>query len=865
MLPIMLPLQKRFDPDAIDGALSAVSKLPGVLPLLLMTPIAADGFGTVTVDGLPLSACEQVNAMGFNLLLIPVGEAAKDYDRDYTVRISGFKAQNGLRFPSLRFHIHTEKRRVQDPKYAEHDEQTLIAAREGMVLLRNDGVLPFSPDAVLNCFGTAQHMYRISATGASQINPRWRPTFVQSIDEHSRFAINRELSEFYKKPNAGAPDAELLRRAREKSDTALILLTRHSGEMQDNRAVKGQYYLSEQEEEMIRAVCDTFEKVAVILNTGYPIDMRWTKAYPIRAILYTGFAGMLSGYALMEILDGRTNPSGKLPDTWPWDWHDNPVSKNMPTLDAGVPTLADAAKGVRLYYEEDIYLGYRYFDTFGVPVAFPFGYGLSYTRFDFEAAEVQKREEDVIVRVTVANNGSAAGKEVVQLYCAAPDGRLEKPTHVLIGFEKTALLQPGESQTLTVRADRQSMASFDEAKSAYVMEKGEYALFIGHIGALKKIGGFSLAADETVKTVGHFGCPVEDFKRMTKGDPTVDGSQSGIFALEDRFARTAPRTVYHPAPLPKYKGKTITWPELRNNPTLLDSFVAQMTTDELCMLNVCAGARWAPWQDGAAGSNYALKKYALPSFSVSDANAGLHLKKPNIGFPASSVIAATYNKEIAYTVGRVIAEESRENGIYQNLGPGMNLHRSILNGRHPEYFSEDPLLCGTMAGWHGKGLEENGVACCYKHLFCNNSDLSRKGSHSVVSERALRELYFRAFEIAFEVHKPGTVMTGYNALNGLYPAENAALLQGLLRSEWGFEGHIMSDWDANETIDAVEMVKAGNGWITKGGREWVKVLQRAVKEGRLSRAVLENNVRYQIRMLLKWGGNSKESSDRQPF
>ena len=382
--------------------LSAVSKLPGVVPLSLMAPIAKDGFGTVTVEGVPLSTCEQVSALGFTLLLIPVGEVAMDYDRDYTVRLSGFKAESGLSFPSLRFKIHTEKRRLQDTKYAEHDEQTLVAAREGMVLLRNDGVLPLRPGTILNCFGTAQHMYRISATGASQINPRWRPNFVQSIREHSNFEINSELSEFYKKPSVGAPDADMLQRAREKSDTALILLTRHSGEMQDNRAVRGQYYLSEQEEDMIRAVCGAFENVVVILNTGYPIDMRWTKEYPIGAILYTGFAGMLSGYALMELLDGRANPSGKLPDTWPWDWYDNPVSKNMPTLGAGEPTLADAAKGVRLYYEEDIYLGYRYFDTFGVPAAFPFGHGLSYTRFDCNASGIQKTKGGISAHVNMA-------------------------------------------------------------------------------------------------------------------------------------------------------------------------------------------------------------------------------------------------------------------------------------------------------------------------------------------------------------------------------------------------------------------------------------------------------------------------------
>ena len=438
------------------------------------------------------------------------------------------------------------------------------------------------------------------------------------------------------------------------------------------------------------------------------------------------------------------------------------------------------------------------------------------------------------------------------MLAAAPDGKLEKPAHVLIGFEKTKLLSPGESQTLLLTADNKAMASFDEETASWLMERGVYAVSIGWIGSLQEAGSFTLENDLVLSTVNHYGCPVEDFKRLTKKNPKVDGSRSKLVPLQERIAVPAKRSAYDPKPLSAYRGKTITWPELQKDPSLMDRFVAQMTTDELCTLNVCAGSRWAPWQDGAAGSNFAMKKYRLPSFTVSDANAGLNIKKPNIGFPASSVIAATFSKEIAYTVGKVIAEESLENGIFLNLGPGMNLHRSILNGRHPEYFSEDPFLTGTMAGYHGKGLEENGLGCCYKHLFCNNSDLSRKGSHSVVSERALRELYFRSFERAFEIHKPSTVMTSYNAVNGMYPAENAELLQGYVRGELGFDGFIMSDWDAYETIDVVEMVKAGNCWITSGGSKWVKVLKKAAKEGRLSRAVLENNVRWLIKTLLKW-------------
>ena len=246
-----------------------------------------------------------------------------------------------------------------------------------------------------------------------------------------------------------------------------------------------------------------------------------------------------------------------------------------------------------------------------------------------------------------------------------------------------------------------------------------------------------------------------------------------------------------------------------------------------------------------------MKKYGLPAFAVSDASAGLNLRRPNTGFPASSVIAATFNREIARTVGRVIAEECPEHGIDLLLGPGMNLHRSPLCGRNPEYFSEDPLLAGELGGWQGRGLEENGVGCCYKHLFCNNAELGRLGSHSVVSEQALRELYFRVFEVAFRVQRPSAVMTSYNALNGLYPGENAALLQGLLRGEWGFRGAIMSDWGSYRTVSAVEMAKAGNDWITPGGPIWVWRVWKATRRGEIPRAALENNVKYLLKGLGK--------------
>ncbi len=847
-MPQMKPTERTFDIDAIDGSMSLFSKLPRAIGVQLSEKVTY--FGTASVDGIPLSHCEQTqNGLGKWVLLVPVGEVARDYDRTYTVKLEGFRANHDRAFPTCSFELKTEKQRQRDPSYDAHDGQALQAAQEGMVLLKNeDGVLPLQKDSVLNCFGEGQHLFRITATGASRINPRWAPTFAQAVAQHSEFALNEELADYYLLGNP-LPDAAMLQRAKEKSDTALIFLTRHSGEAQDNRPIPGQYYLTDEEIQMIRAVTNTFEKTILILNIGYPISMTWLKEMHISSILYTGFAGMLASYALVEILDGRTNPSGCLADTWSWDYYDHPVSLNQPVLGEGQPVPKDNACGVRIYYEEDIYVGYRYFDTFEKGVAFPFGYGLSYTNFELKTDHFCRSQGGISLDVTVTNIGSAAGKKVVQMYVSAPAGKLEKPRHALIGFEKTKLLLPGESQRLHLEAKNRYMASFDEETAAYIMEKGSYCISIGALDHLQIAARFALEQTVEVKKVTHYGCPVEPIERLTPGTQ-VHGKKTRIVPLYKRFAVRAKRTVYKPKKLPRYRGKIITWQDLKADHSLLDDFIAQMRLAELAKLNVCAGGLWGEGENGCAGHTYAMKRYGLPSFCVSDANAGINIRKPNIGFPASNVIAATFNKEIAYCVGRVIAEESVENGIFLNLGPGMNMHRNMLCGRHPEYFSEDPFLTGMMAGYHGKGLEENGVGCCYKHLFCNGSELSRMGSHSIVPERALRELYFYCFELAFEIQKPSAVMTSYNAVNGLYPAENAALLQGLIREEWGFEGFVMSDWNSYFTVNVIEMVKSGNCWITLGGMFWVWVVRLAAYSGLIRRGVLENNVRWLVKTLL---------------
>lgn len=852
--------EKALSLERIQGQLTAFERMEYPLTFRLSCPLAENGYGTVTVDGIPVPKGKEftMDAMGMKMhnLTVGVGSVAREYDREYTVRLTGFTGKDGRPFADASFRFRTAKRRVKEQpyRYDAHDAVAHQAACESIVLLKNDnGVLPLRPDAVLNVFGRGQYVFYNTATGAGLINPRWQANFHEAIAEHSSFRLNREVSALYEDLENPLPEDALIAGAKAQSDTAIVVLSRVSGEFADNRPDQNFYYLTDGERELLRRVAAAFPKTVAIINSGYPIELGWVRDFDIDGVIFTGFGGQSAAYALMEVLDGRCCPSGKLPDSFPWDYYDHPSAHNFPNLKASDPQPTDVAFGTRIYYEEDIYVGYRYYDTFRKKTAFCFGHGLSYTDFSAGWAQPVWDGERVSVDVTVTNTGGCPGKEVIQLYIAAPEGRLEKPRRVLAAFEKTRRLAPGESQTLRLTAEGDTFASFSEEDTAYLLEAGRYEVYIGNsLDASRPAGEFILEADKILRKVQPVALPVEQFKRVSQKDPTFPGATRRV-ATEDRIGTPALRRERKPQPLPRYTGKTITFPQLQKDPWLLELFVAQMTDAELCRLNVCGGSNWyLPWQNGAAGKNHRLRKYKLPLFTVSDGNTGLNLKKPNIGFPSSASIAATFNKELAYQVGRVIAEESVENGIQLNLGPAQNIHRNILNGRHPEYFSEDPFLSGTMAGYHGKGLEENGCACCYKHLFCNGSDTARKASHSIVSQRALREIYFKTFEFALRIQKPSALMTSYNALNGIYPAENPELLQTLIREEWGLDSFIMTDWGTYDTVDPVEMVKAGNQWLTEGAKKYEKQLLAAVKDGRLSRAVLQQNVMGQMKLMLKW-------------
>ncbi len=685
-MPKFTLMQKTLNLEQIEGKYSAFAKCHYALPVRMSKPLAKDGYGKVCVDGIEISQGKTFfmdTVIKMHMMLIPVGEVAREFDKEYTVSFEGFKAEDGSVFKPQRMKFKTLPRKQKDPKYAAHDAVALRAAVEGMVLLKNEGgVLPLQPESVLNVFGAAQYMLRNTATGAGLINPRWQADFHQGVKEHSRFTVNEEVSRLYSRLQNVVPTEEELRAAKKKSDVALIVLSRTSGEFLDNKPIKGGYYLTDEEEAMIAAVSAVFEKTVAIINSGYPIDMRWADKYGVKAAIYTGFAGMCAGYALMELLDGRESPSGHLPDTWALDYYDYPSAANFMNYQEGDEVPGEKTHGVRLFYEEDIYVGYRYFDTFRKEVQYPFGHGLSYTEFGIYVTDLEASESGVRVTANVKNTGKHAGKEVLQLYVGAPDGKLEKPSRVLVDFAKTNTLRPDEAQTLTLSADARAFASYDENSSSYILEAGIYTLWLGDsLANAQQIGSFAIPEPKTLKTVTPVARPVEDFHRLSKREPFVK-EDSRVVSLDERFPVKAERKIFCPAPLNAASQKKLRFDDLKADPSLLDAFVAQLSADELCKLNVSTGADWyMPWGKGTAGGTPKLSKYGLPAIRVSDGNTGLNIVKPNIGFPSSCTVAASFSKELAQEVGRVIGEESKENGIAVNLGPGMNIHRNKVGGQ----------------------------------------------------------------------------------------------------------------------------------------------------------------------------------------
>lgn len=854
--PMALPTDDLvFDPGNIDGAYDMLDPAAsGCVILMFSKDMDPAVSGKATLEGVPLPKCIlkcMPQMMGLWVVGIGLRGFATEYGRTYTLHVEGFADTDGNMMEPQDFPITVPAMEPPKAEYADHEAVALRTAREGIVLLKNDGVLPLAEGTALNVFGKGIYRFRSSAAGAGQINPRYRVGLLDAAV--SDFAINRELVDFYRCDLDLCPDGEMLDRAKAFSDTAIFIIERGARENMDNNSAKGGYYLTDAEDALLRALRAEFANLIVVLNVGHPIDVTFAEKYSVDALIYNGFGGMLAGKALCDVLFGRENPSGKLPDTWAKDYFDIPASRNFYDS-ADKPLLTgDADVYVDTVYEEGIYVGYRYFATFGVESAYPFGFGLSYTTFDVKPGEVIF-DGKLNMSITVTNTGNRPGKEVAQVYIRKPETLCETPERELCWFGKTKLLQPGESQVLQVIVEPKAMTVFDRDRAAFVMPAGEYLVFAGNSSLAEQCGGFT--ADEIiVRQVTNLMQPVVEITELKKSDSNSfpKGEHSGV---KDAicFTPKGERRKYEAHFAVENCEKKLTFSDVKTDPTLVNAFVSQLSVEELARMSVCGSHGWKVDCRGEAGFLYQVEGLELPRFPVSDGNSGVNLRTKNIGMPSGTSMAATFDAELMEEIGRVIGEEARELGIPLILAPGMNLHRNPLCGRQPEYFSEDPYLSGVMGGHYCRGLESVGVGSCVKHMIANNCESSRKRNQSIIGERALRELYLKNFEVAFQIHQPASVMTAYNAVNGCHTAADEELIQGFLREENGFDGMVMTDWDSYQTMDVCDAVDAGNCWMTPGSMDdtYVKPIVDGVASGRVRLDRLRENVAYIIKTLIRF-------------
>ncbi len=818
-------MAKKYNPYYIDQHMFAMH-VHAVRSIPVVCSSMIGEYGTATVNGIKIGSgkCYKFDFSPFPILLLPVGEVANDFYKVYTVKLEGYRNDKGSKFRTCTFKVRTAAKLVEDGNYAANEQVAKNVSDEGIVLLENYGVLPLKEHTQIALLGEFQN-FRISAIGASFIKPRWTYTVPEAI-EHTSLKVS------------------------DQAETALFFISRASGENKDNRPIKGEYYLTDREKQDLNEAVQQYKNVILVLNTGYPIEMRFIRSLPISAMIWTGFCGQRGVESLFDILLGKVNPSGKLADTWSFDYYDSPSSLNFINQDENAPVYTDNGKkhGASVVYAEGPFIGYRYFDTFSKQVAYSFGHGLSYTMFKMECS-AEWVNKTLNIRVNVQNIGKRIGKQTVFAFIQCPEG-LRKPKRVLVGFEKTKHLSENESQELFLSIPAKDFSVFDDKTHSFILEKGEYILCMGEsLQSVKKIYSFTVNEKIVIEKSISVCAPTEALRLIDNEGNVLP--QSKKTTGKGCIAKHAEYILPERKELHKYKGKKITFSAVKADSSKLDNFISQMSIKELVNFTVCNGSCWKPWQSGAAGKLARCRRLGIPRFYMSDGNCSVNLNVNTTGFPSSNLLASTFNKELAYNVGKVLADESKEHGIAINLGPGANLHRNILCGRHPEYFSEDPIVSGTLMAYQARGLEENGTISTYKHLFANGMEWERLSAHSIIDKRTVRELYLRVFDKAFSLYKPGCVMTSYNPVNGIYPCENAVLLNELLRDEWGFEGFVMTDWGSYDTADCIKSVNAGTSLLTPGDKKRYKHILKAVKNGAISKATLQYNVKQIMKVLIK--------------
>ena len=770
------------------------------------------------------------------------------------------------------------------------------AAAEGMVLLKNDNnVLPISSDSKIALFGIASYKcFRMGwgsgdmmAQQISQISDALVDAgYILNADiknaceewiskqDTNYFTLNRNWDEWTFRMKEIDLDSEIFAKAAKESDVAVITLGRCSGEAADLKDEEGFFRLHTEEIELIKNVSAVFDKVVLLLNTCGPLDMRAIDGVKVDSIVDVSLGGEEFGRAVVDVISGKITPSGKLSTTWAYKYEDYPTKEGITTLE--VP------------YNEGIYVGYRYFDTFGVEPRYPFGYGLSYTTFEIEPQEITVDGQIVDIVVRVKNTGNTYGKEVVQCYLSAPEVKLEKPYQELCAYTKTGVINPSEYEDVVLSFDMTDMASYDEDRASFILEAGRYYVRVGNSSRNTHIA-FAIDVDrEIICSVVKNRMPLnKELNLLTNKNATPytydkeneEKENARFYHFECDSVETDVCGVIEDVKLEEYVKKDdnlYTLEDVANGKASIEEFIAQLSNEELSrVLNgvIYEGANananvgsMAIKVRGAAGELWSSPKYKIPVNACADGPAGVRLAifgtpvetdtdvaREMVAYPSGTCLANSWDLEAARKLGECVAADLAFADIEGWLAPGINIHRNPLNGRNFEYLSEDPLIAGKIGAYITIGVQYDmeanptGRYTTVKHFACNNIEYERGVSDSQLTERALREIYLKGFKIAVEEGNPYAIMTAYNRINGEFASTNYDLLMGVLRGEWGYEGMVMTDW--NPCPDPINHVHAGNDLIMPGCHN--KKICAALDDGRISKADAQMCAKRVLELILK--------------
>lgn len=798
-----------------------------------------------------------------------------------------------------------------------HLERLRALLPECTVLLKNNGDFPLEKPGKIALYGNGVRRTIKGGTGSGEVNSRFFETVEEGFQKAGFEITTGEWLDAYDRVHDGAQAEfyeEIRKRAQEhhthpldegmgavmpepeydlpleaEGDTAIYVLARISGEGSDRQEASGDILLSESEKRMILELNRKYRRFMLVLNVGGPVDL--SPVLEVENMLILSQLGVQTGTALADLVLGKTCPSGKLTATWT-GWKD-------------YPAFASFGEKDDTRYQEGIYVGYRYFDSVDKEVLFPFGYGCSYTEFDIKVTELSLDGSDIETVVRVKNKGNFKGKEVVQLYVSVPEGELDQPYQQLAAWGKTRELAPGETQEMKITFSLKDLASYAESRAAWTLEKGDYILRVGNSSRDTGICAvINIPKAVVIKEVRNcLGKP--DFTDWRPEKKKSILSETAVQHLEAELSELQKEQVIYS----------------RNEK--INPVITSLKDEDLIRMNV---GTFTPSNEaasvignasisvaGAAGEN--AKAEGIPAIVMADGPAGLRLSqkyfkdetgvhgfgssmpesmvkllteeeaaymdsvqpKPKEGteileqyataIPIGTAIAQSWNLKLAECCGDIVASEMERFGIHLWLAPALNIQRSIRCGRNFEYFSEDPLISGMFAAAITKGVQKHpGCGVTIKHFAANNQETNRSDNNSIVSERAMREIYLKGFEICIRMAQPKALMTSYNLLNGIHTSERRDLLEDVLRCEFGFDGIVMTDWVIGSGIlndgakyvspEAYKVALAGNDLFMPGSQREVDNLTEALADGRISREQLQKNATRVYRMALELNGRS---------